>query len=76
MTGAAEALHLSQPALSHQLGRLEREIGTPADAPLVGQVDPDDQQVLTGQCGDVHARYSAAGPSRGPAGDRCFRAPR
>lgn len=29
VTGAAAALHLSQPALSHQLGRLEREIGTP-----------------------------------------------
>ena len=29
VTGAAAALHLSQPALSHQISALEKEIGTP-----------------------------------------------
>jgi DNA-binding transcriptional LysR family regulator len=40
VTGAAAALHLSQPALSHQISALEKEIGTPVVERLPRGVRP------------------------------------
>jgi DNA-binding transcriptional LysR family regulator len=40
LTGAAAVLHLSQPALSHQIGMVERELGTPVIERLSRGVRP------------------------------------
>jgi DNA-binding transcriptional LysR family regulator len=40
VSGAARALHLSQPALSHQIAALERELGTPVVQRLARGVRP------------------------------------
>lgn len=40
LTGAATVLHLSQPALSHQIGAIERELGTPVIERLARGIRP------------------------------------
>jgi len=58
VTAAAERLHMSQPALSHQLAALEREIGTPVVERLPRGVRP----TAAGRAiaGDARAALEAA----------------
>src|SRR5512132_3080461 len=60
-TRAAEELHLAQSALSHQIQRLERELGTPLFERTSRRVVPTEAgQVIAGRARSILAELDGA----------------
>jgi DNA-binding transcriptional LysR family regulator len=66
LTRAAAVLHLSQPALSHQIGSIERELGTPVIERLARGIRP----TAAGMAATVEARAALAAADRAVAAGR------
>lgn len=66
ITDAAAALHMSQPALSHQLAALEREIG----APVVERLPRGVRATVIGRAVETDARAAVAAAQRVVGGGR------
>ncbi|MVU82897.1 LysR family transcriptional regulator [Nocardia sp. ET3-3] len=66
ITDAAKALHMSQPALSHQLAALEREIG----APVLERLPRGVRATVIGRAVEADARAALAAATRVVDGGR------
>ncbi|MFE9319659.1 LysR family transcriptional regulator [Nocardia sp. NPDC052278] len=66
ITGAAAVLHMSQPALSHQLSALEREIG----APVVERLPRGVRATVVGRAVEADARAALTAAARAVGGGR------
>jgi DNA-binding transcriptional LysR family regulator len=66
LTRAAAVLHLSQPALSHQIGSIERELGTP----VIERLPRGTRPTAAGLAATVEAKAALAAADRAVAAGR------